>query len=125
MKILKGIGAAVAVLALGSVFAVSCNDSTSGSCTSACDHVLNCLYSYEAAALADAGLNYPLPDAGTFCQDSCNSSDGGFSATSCKDPGAGYDCINGLSCSDIVGNGTGQSAALVSCQQKAQCPDAG
>jgi hypothetical protein len=125
MKISKRIGAGLAVIALGTIVAFACNDSTSGSCTSACNHVLSCIYAAEEAVLADAGINYPLPDAGSFCQDSCTSADGGFAATSCKDPGAGYDCINGLSCSDILGSGNGQSAALLACQQKAQCPDAG
>src|ERR1700690_4110185 len=99
MKISKRIGAALGVISLGTfVSFASCDDSTSGSCTSACQHVLNCIYTQLSAELADAGLSYPLPDAGSFCQDSCTSGDGGFAATNCKDPGAGYDCINGLSC---------------------------
>ena len=121
MKLSKKIGISLALMTLGTLVAVACNDSTSGSCTSACQHDLSCQY----AALIDAGLGSFITDAGSFCQDSCNNTDGGLGDTSgCTNPGAGYDCVNGLSCADLIGSGTGLSPALLACQQKAGC-DAG
>jgi len=119
MTISKKLGLGLALATLGSLLAVACNDSTSSSCTAACNHVLNCTY----AALVDAGLGAYVTDAGTYCQDAC-APDGGFSGGTCKNPAAGYDCVNGLSCADIIGNGDGPGPALQSCQDKAEC-DAG
>ena len=90
---------------------VACNDTTS-SCINACNHEVSCF---------DGGAAFLGP---TFCQDSCNAqADAGYG--SCTNPGAGYDCISGLSCADIIGGGgSGPSAAIQACAQKAGC-DAG
>lgn len=119
MTISKKLGLGVALAALGSLTAAAC---TSSSCTAACDHVINCL----DAVRIDAGV--PTTDAGTFCQDECAPDGGGgygslFPDNTCKNPGAGYDCLAGLSCQDalsIIDPGEPQTA-LHACAPKAEC----
>ena len=112
----KSSGLAVLV-AVGSVFAVGCNDSTLSECVSACEHILAC----ETASAIDAGSQ--VPDAGTSCQDGCNGvADAGYNG--CKNPGAAYDCLDGLSCQDLLPTpgSEGLPPALVNCATKAECP---
>jgi len=107
MTISKNLGLGVALAALGSLIPVAC---TSGSCTAACEHVVSC---------------GTFMDAGTYCQDTCGTNTGyGLVYSTCKNPAAGFDCLAGLSCQDVIET-DGPSSALLGCKAKAECPDAG
>jgi hypothetical protein len=121
MRLSKRIGIALALATVGGLVAAGCNDTTS-SCVSACQHELSC----ATAAAIDAGLGALVPDAGTACQDACNNAaDAGYNG--CKNPSAGYDCVAGLQCGDLLTLiETGQpTQAVLNCVTKAECPDAG
>ena len=102
----------VVLAALGALTAAGCNDTTS-SCIAACEHIQSCI--------PDGGrLDVTTP---TNCPQSCAEAlaDGGDGY--CTSLGAGYDCIAGLSCPDLLPTRSGgPSPALLTCVQKAGCP---
>ena len=107
MTLSRSIGASLALMTLGALVAVACNDSSVDACVGYCQRFVDCL---------DGGTS----DLQAACLDGC---DYRLDAGICTNATAGVNCLSSLSCPDltsVVSTG-GPSAAFLGCVATGGC----
>ena len=101
----RRLGLGFALVISGGLGAAGCSGS-SVSCSTACQHIVACL--------SDAGVT-DLPNCDSQCAPASDAGHG-----DCPGIGRTHDCINALSCAEVVA-GDGQGTAFQACEQESGC----